>query len=933
MRVPIATYRVQLNRDFRFADARALAPYLSALGISDLYCSPIYKARPGSSHGYDVTDPLHLNPELGTEEEFDELVQELERNGMGLLLDIVPNHMAASPENPWWMDVLENGAGSPYAAYFNIEWHPAVAKGGLENKVLLPILGGPYGAVLENQELTLALDERGFFVRYYDRRLPLDPKSYGMILSHRLEPPGPAPEIAGLLEAVENLPPRSGAFRKRIEQRRRSQEIIKRRIWELYNANPRIKAFLDENLRQFNGVKGNPRSFDLLDQLLAEQAYRPAFWRLATERINYWRFFDVTDLVGIRTEDPEVFRATHALICRLASRGKISGVRIDHIDGLYDPLGYLRRLQGCLHSYAVVEKILLADDELPPEWPVSGTTGYDFLNAVNGVFVDAAGLAKLDRVYAEFIGAEVSFPETVYEEKKRVIGELFRGELRVLWNHLGGLAEQDRHARDLSPKELVEALVEVTACLPVYRTYIRDFTVSPQDRRHIEQAIAEAARRNPGISGPIFDFLRRVLLLESPHQMTEEQREARLRFVMRWQQFTGPVTAKGLEDTALYVYNRLVSLNEVGAGGRPATVESFHEFNCARQRSWPFTLNTTSTHDTKRSEDVRARINVLSEIPEEWGRRVQRWSRWNRARKPLFGGAPAPDPNEEYLLYQTLLGAWPLDPEEAPAFRQRLKSYMLKATREAKVHTSWIHPDPEHESALQTFVDRILDSSANSEFYKDFLRFQKAVAYYGALASLAQVVLKIASPGVPDFYRGSLKWDFSLVDPDNRRPVDFSKWGNEFEQVTKLPPAGLPAAVQEFLLHWEDGRIKLFVTQRCLQFRKENLGIFTEGEYLPLFASGSKAEHVLAFARRKAEAWALVAVPRLVARLCRPGRPPIGRRRWGAGAIALPEQAPVFWRNVFTGETLKGRTLRLAAVFSRFPVALLAGTGAVPIIE
>ncbi|HET7854193.1 MAG TPA: malto-oligosyltrehalose synthase [Candidatus Methylomirabilis sp.] len=952
LRVPVATYRLQFNRSFRFEHARALVPYLHKLGVTDLYASPLFRARPGSGHGYDVTDPTRLNPELGTHEEFEALDQELKQFGMGLLLDIVPNHMAASPENPWWMDFLENGPSSPYAAFFEIVWHPTTARGVMEDKVLIPILGGPYGSVLENQEITLTLEESGFFVWYYEVKLPIDPKSYGRILTHRLGGLEQAigadhPALQGflrLVDAVEQLPDRTATGPEEIEVRRRDGGVIKRQLWHLYNAHPEIHQFLDDNVRIFNGTKGDPSSFDLLDALLADQAYWLAFWRVVTEKINYRRFFDISDLIGIRVQDPRVFEATHALVLRLAKEGKVTGLRIDHIDGLFDPLEYLRRLQGRIvpgvkgpggppSFYVLVEKILIGDEPLPEEWPVCGTTGYDFLNAMNELFVDQQGLKTLDAIYARFTGTQMTFKDVVYQQKKRVVEELFAGELRALGHHLGLLAEQYRHARYLSPKELMQALVEITACLPVYRTYIRGFEVPARDRPYIERTVEDARHRNPEVSTSVFNFLKRVLLLDLPTSLGVGEREAWLLFVMHWQQFAGPVMAKGLEDTACYIYNRLISLNEVGGDpeAQQLSVEAFHRYNGATRVRRPYTLNATSTHDTKRSEDVRARINVLAELPQAWARCLSRWSQWNRSKKRKVDGRPVPDPNEEMLLYQTLLGAWPLVEAEVPAFRERVKGYLIKAAREAKVHTSWINPQPGHESVLVAFVDAILRPSHRNKFLTDFLRSQGKIAFYGACNSLAQVLLKITAPGVPDLYQGTELWDFSLVDPDNRRPVDFGIRARLLEDLKRRETKDPLALVSDLLARWADGRIKLFVTAKALNFRATHSELFLKGNYLPLYARGKWKERVCAFARRSEEAWAVVAVPRLLTKLIKAGVFPLGGRVWGNGCLVLPEEAPGYWLNVLTDEAMEvsfamGRKiLPLKSIFRRFPVALLSG--------
>jgi len=943
LRIPAATYRLQFNSGFRFGDARALIPYLQKLGITELYASPLFQARRGSTHGYDVTDPTRLNPELGSREEFDLLVDELKQHGMGLLLDIVPNHMAASPENPWWADVLENGPSSPYASYFDIDWCPV--NEALADKVLLPILGAPYGSVLENQDLVIGLDGEGFYLRYYDTRLPIHVKSYRAILAHRIDTVKAAlgkshpafQALVDLIDAIQRLPGKRAYHWEKAGQRHRGEEGVKQRLWHFYISHPEIKTYLDDNMRIFNGKKGDPTSFDLLDQLIADQAYRLSFWRVAREHMNYRRFFDISDLVCVRVEDPQVFEATHTLILELVKAGKVTGLRADHIDGLYDPLGYFCMLRSRIAPssslYVLAEKILVGDETLPVEWPVSGTTGYEFARSVNGIFVDPKGMKSLDKIYARFTGLQRAFPDVVYEQKRRIMEELFTGEVHTLGHRLRLLAEEDRHACDLPLQTLLQALVEVTACLPVYRTYIRDFQVSPQDRACVEHAMEEAERRNASLGSPVCDFLRRVFLLDFPPSLSTDQKDTWLHFVRRWQQFTGPIMAKGLEDTSLYVYNRLVSLNEVG--GDPAadrlSVEVFHRHNAAIRENWPYTLTATSTHDTKRSQDVRARINVLSEIPQAWSKCLGRWNRWNRAKKRRVNGQSVPNPNEEILLYQAMVGGWPLLRAEVPAFKERLKAYVIKAAKEAKVHTSWIDPNPDYEHALGTFVDAIFKPSTQNKFLPDFLKFQKRIAFYGAFNALGQVLLKIGAPGVPDFYQGTELWDFSLVDPDNRRLVDFKKRVRLLEDFTRRETEGLPPFVSELLGRWQDGQMKLFITAKALEYRRKQSTLFLEGDYLPLYASGRRKEHVCAFARRHERSWVVVVVPRLVTKLVTPGKLPLGPDAWGTGRLILPREAPGRWQNVLTGETVRvtsafrRKFLALKTVFQGAPVALLSG--------
>ncbi len=899
-RVPGATYRVQLNQGFAFADARELVPYLSELGITDLYTSPLHKARRGSSHGYDIANPLRINSELGTEEDFDELASKLQHYGMGLLLDSVPNHMVATYENPWWRDVLENGQASAFAGYFDIDWHPPETKAAFlqQNRVLLPVLGDLYGTALERREFALKIEDTGIDVRYYDKRLPLDPKTYAAVLE-RL--PRTA-ETAALREALARLPGRDETATERVMERRRQGPFFKELLWRAYQADPDMKAAVDEALLAI------AQSADDLDALLEQQAYRLAYWKIGYEEINYRRFFDINELVGLRIEEADVFENRYQQTLHLIRQGKITGLRVDHIDGLCDPECFLHRLVGHAGGlYTVVEKILGGGEQLPGEWPVAGTTGYDFLNAVNGIFVDPAGLAKLEEIYARVTGFHLPFAEVCYQANKEVIKGLFRGDFAALARHLGRLAARHREARDVPLTELAEALLEVTACLPVYRTYIREGEISARDRATIEQILALARRRTSAerIPDAAFDFIRAVLLVDPPPYLGGRRGDW-LGFVMRWQQFTGPVMAKGVEDTAYYRHNTLLSLNEVGSDGTrehpPSNAEEFHALNRLRLERWPATLNATATHDTKHGEDSRARLNVLSEIPEEWERRLERWIEWNAARKEAVGGGLAPDASEEILIYQTLLSVWPCEWE-------RLEEFLVKALREAKQNSSWIAPHEAYEQAVVRFARRILEEDA--PFLPDFAEFAALVARFGWRNSLSQLVLKIAAPGVPDFYQGTELWQFALVDPDNRRPVDYKRRAAMLDELRRREAEEFEPLIRELAGNPERDEMKLWVTYRALAFRKAHPELFARGDYIPLAAQGACARHVVAFARRHEGLWAAAVAPRWTSHVV----------DWGDTEILPPPGAPAEWVDALTGRKPAGWFLRdLVGVF---PTALL----------
>ncbi|NJD57110.1 MAG: malto-oligosyltrehalose synthase [Nitrospirae bacterium] len=1001
--IPSATYRVQFNRQFTFAGARDIISYLNDLGISDIYASPYFKAKAGSLHGYDIVDHEALNPEIGGDEQYHDFAAALKRHDMGQVLDIVPNHMGIGKENPWWNDLLENGPSSVYAAYFDIIWNPV--KKDLKNRVLIPVLGDQYGTVLENRELKLKMDNGAFFVHYDEYIFPVLPQTYSLILKFRLPEmeetiSGDDPaltELLSILTALDHLPPYTETDPEKIRECYREKEIIKHRIADLYGRSSPVREFIDRNILLFNGTQGEPESFDLLDRLLGEQAYRLSHWRVATEEINYRRFFDINELAAIRVENPAVFRQTHQLIFKLIRDGSVRGLRVDHPDGLYNPSEYFRWLQrNCLlqvklgiagdapddgsrkglvnadgggraHSdsqtfeqetfgqyeemlladpgfkpfYIVGEKILLKGERIPDDWQIFSTTGYVFMNSVNGIFVETENAKAFDDIYAWFTKTRSSFTDIVYNKKKLIMEVAMSSEVNMLGHYLNEIAEVNRHTRDFTLNSLTRAIKEVIAFFPVYRTYIYHADVAERDRRYIEHAVGKAKRNNPAINESVFNFLRVVLLLEYPDRLSENEKKKWLDFVMRFQQITGPVMAKGAEDTAFYIYNRLASLNDVGGSpdrfGTP--LETFHGQNIERMKSWPHALITTSTHDTKRGEDTRARINVLSEIPDTWKQCLIHWRRLNKKQKIVVDGRSVPDHNEEYLLYQTLIGVWPVQEsghDEYQFLRERVIGYIIKAAREAKVNTSWINPNPAYEDALKLFLDRILRREPRNQFLENLTSFQERISHLGMFTSLSQTLLKITSPGVPDFYQGTEVWDFSLVDPDNRRPVDYAMrikmMGDLRKRLSGIPRQELALDLTE---HKEDGAIKMYLIQTALSFRRDNAELFKNGEYQPIDVMGNKAEHVCAFLRRTGSRSALVAVPRFFSRLIHDTSGlPLGRHVWEDSFLVIPNaDAGSEYRHIFTGQMmttvdLKGASgLYLSDVFEQFPVALLDRVG------
>lgn len=1017
----LATYRFQFQQSqFRFPDATVIADYLAQLGISHVYSSPTLKARSGSTHGYDVVDHSRVNDELGTDAEFRAYVDALHQHGLGQILDVVPNHVSvATDENAWWMDVLQNGPSSAYAGYFDIAWQPV--KQELHGRVLLPILGDLYGKQLEEGTLQVVHRDGVFFVKVNDSHLPLDPQTWSGILTPHLEElthsigdSSPAVlELQSIITALQYLPSRNETAADRTAERHRERLVIQGRLARLMESSPEIAAHVDRNLNELNGTVGQPESFDALDRLLDDQAFRLVHWKAGSDEMNYRRFFDVTELAALCMERLDVFEATHRKLYELLVDGSADGFRIDHVDGLYDPGQYLWRLQwgwlralgqaahaelasrqpdlpawaalespffdamypqvGGTHPrnlfgppahvtnetapvqhpgndrppterppfrplYVLVEKILGPDEPLPEEWPIEGTTGYYFLNVINGLFVDEPGLHQLEKHYAKYLDEDVDFHEIVYNCKRLILSGPMQSEVQLLAHRLDRLSNRHRLSRDYTLQALRAVLREIMACFPVYRTYLVDGCVTDRDRRVVQRAIALARRRNPVADASVYHFVRDVLFFEQPANLDAEGRLQRDLFVGRFQQVTGPVMAKGVEDTAFYRYLPLTSLEEVG--GEPVhavrSVADLHEQNATRRAHWPQALLASTTHDTKRTEDVRARITILSEIPDRWRTVVQKWTRTNRKHVREVDGEPAPSRNDEWLVYQTLVGMWPLLPPDAAQREElvsRLQAYMRKAIHEAKVRTSWINPNAAYDEAVDHFVASIL-SDRNPRFLKDLQEFHESIVDAGLWTSISQILIKLTAPGIPDIYQGQEIWDFSLVDPDNRRPVNYARRRQLLDEIVQqsASPEGHLELARTLAANPRDDRTKLFVTWSALQLRKAWGAEFVMAAYTPLALEGPQARHVVAYARMRPahghtpEKAALIIVPRLVHGLQHASAQqlPAGAAEWGETAVMIQQFAGKPLRNLLTGRTISGHNgrLPLSEAWQDFPAGV-----------
>jgi (1->4)-alpha-D-glucan 1-alpha-D-glucosylmutase len=846
MYVPTATYRLQFGPSFGFKDAEALISYLHDLGISDIYASPVFKANKGSTHGYDVTNPNELNPELGSAEDFSALTAKRNEYGIGWIQDIVPNHMVYSSDNQMLMDIFENGHNSPYADFFDVDWdHPDKS---IKGKIMAPFLGKPYPETLRDGEIQLELSGPRLAVRYYDISFPLALSSYD---------PG---------KCSKNIP------------------------------EPEL--------------------------LLEKQFFKLCFWKKAARIINYRRFFYLNDFISLKVESAEVLRETHKLISDFVRRGIFTGLRIDHIDGLYNPAQYLKRLRLLADDkYIVVEKILELDETLPKSWPVQGTTGYDFCNYVNGIFVRRESEQIFTEVYQNFLNKPVHYEELLIEKKRAICEKYMSGEIDNIV-HLFSIAAKNYRC-ELNPKNIRQAIIDIICAFSVYRTYINNESCVNDNKFYMAEAIDAAKKQNLALKDTIA-LVGRFLLLDLSNEENISIGTKILDFVMKFQQLTGPVMAKGFEDTLLYDYNRLVGLNEVGSSPNRFGISlgEFHKFNAEKTARWPHCLNATATHDTKRGEDVRARIAVLTEMPELWSDKVRHWKQINARFKSKCHGIISPDPNDEYLLYQTMVGAMPFEPKEYKSFNERIKQYIVKVVREAKRHSSWIEPNEQYEQAFCLFVDRIMDSSASNEFWRDFLAFQKQIAAYGIFNSLSQTLLKMTSPGVPDFYQGGELWDFSLVDPDNRRPVYFEKRKSIMGEIRSREHDS--TLIDELLRTRQDGRIKLFLIYKILAERGKRAGFFEKGDYQPLKVRGKYSNHIVVFVRSHGSQRITTIAPRFLTLLIGADELPIGSDVWQDTEITWSTALEGNWRNAITGESIRiTKSTRMGQILARFPITLL----------
>ncbi|MFH1837053.1 MAG: malto-oligosyltrehalose synthase [Candidatus Omnitrophota bacterium] len=925
---PRATYRIQLTPSFGFDDGVKIGPYLACLGISHFYSSPVFMSVPGSSHGYDVVDPRRINPELGGIEGLLRLSETLSKNGMKMMQDIVPNHMAYHSANTMLMDIFEKRERSKYFGYFDIDWvHPFE---NFQGRVLAPFLGRFYSECLKDGEIRFTFEEDGLFAGYYEHRFPLYISTYKLVLLrniHELEEKLHKNHpvvikyygIARLFESIYSGNCQDVDLDPQLDH-------AKKLLWQAYSENELIKTHVDNILKYLNGDTADPEFYYAADDILSRQCFRLAFWKVASEELNYRRFFTVNGLISLRVEKREVMKHTHSLILELFREGIFNSLRIDHVDGLYDPNMYLEMLRKELpNAHIVVEKILRDGELLPEKWPIEGTTGYDFLSYANRVFCDKGNEADITRIYHKFTGLSSSYESIVRDKRRLIIGKHMAGDIDNLAYLMKKVSGRNMYGRDITLYGLKRALVEVLTFFPVYRTYCTQDYMSAADSAYIENAIDSASMTAKGFDYE-FEFIKKFFSREFNEELDDKESEDFRHFIMRFQQLSAPIMAKGFEDTVFYNYNRLISLNEVGGDPWNFGIEpgDFHEFNIRRAQESPGTMNATSTHDTKRGEDVRARISVISEMPAEWEERLSLWKSENSRFKTFVEGLACPDPNDEYFIYQSLLGSFPFTRDEEVSYIGRMKEYIIKVVREAKVHTAWVKPDTDYENACVDFIEKILSDDGSDVFRRDFTAFRKKISHYGVFNSLSQVLLKAASPGFPDIYQGTELWDLSLVDPDNRREVDFDKRAGYLDSFSRFKEKYDEAFFTDLIKNKDNGSVKLFFLWRALLLRKEYPDLFLKGEYIPLETKGEYKNCVIAFLRKMGRQICMVTVPRFITRVADENTLPLGREVWGDTAVILPFEDEVQFLDKLTLNTVEsGQEMLVGDIFQTLPAGLL----------
>ncbi|MBF0429801.1 MAG: malto-oligosyltrehalose synthase [Fibrobacteria bacterium] len=931
MKTPCSTYRLQFEPSFNFSSASKVLPYLNDLGAGAVYASPVFAARPGSTHGYDIIDHGSLNPELGTIQEFMDLTEEVLRRNMLWVQDIVPNHMAFDWRNSLLEDIFEEGSNSGYYQFFDINWDHQYDN--LKERILAPFLGSFYSSCLEKGEIKLAYDAQGLCIRYYDQRYPLSFASYKQILLEHLdnlktslaEDSPMLIKFIGTVDLIDKLcrvdtPVPLGQFHH-----------AKKMLHMIYQENEGVRAHIEGTIASYNGTLKNPENLTRLDNLILKQKYRLSFWKVASEEINYRRFFSVNDLICLKVENPRVHTYVHSLLLKLLKDKAVSGVRIDHLDGLYDPEQYLKRLRDdCPDTYIVAEKILESDEDLPARWPVQGTTGYDFMNMAAGVLCYRKNRLRILRAYGRFTGECLDYQQLMIDKKALIAEKHFMGTIDMLAFSLKNSLGDERYSRDVTLYGLRRALIALMVHFPVYRTYINSSTFTSADKEVLAKAVNAARETRPDLVHEL-NLLEYYFQLENAGGLKAENQEKLLQLIMYFQQQTGPLMAKGCEDTAFYVYYPLLALNEVG--GNPGRfgydLAEFHAWNKDRARNWPLALNATATHDTKRGEDTRMRLLALSEHPKEWEKLVNGWSRYNRDYKKIRRDTVMPSCNDEYMLYQTITGTYPLAGDHDNKYVERIKSYVLKAVKEAKVHTAWIKPDEEYENTCVEFVEKILDNKRKDLFLPELKTFSQKISFFGMLNSLTQCVLKMTCPGIPDFYQGTELWDYSLVDPDNRRPVDYTHRAEMLAAIQGMMVSD-NTAERQILLQWKTGIPKMFLTHRVLKWRNQHAQFFEKATYQPLSCKGKYKNNVIAFARNENSQWAIVLAPRFYSKVVPSGKMPLGSDTWEDTYVVLPNGAPTNWVSVLDNRkvTFSGKAM-VGTLLSAFPVEVLRSGEAV----